>query len=327
MDKNYKECQDGEITLGNKYEKDIRALVAEIVTSCRDDDVATHIDEPLIPDLTEIKKLVTNIEDLLFPGYFGEQELSHSTLDFHIGNEVKSIFDKLSLQISRSLRHKCKQLATICISCVEAGQQKAMDFLKKIPQIRMVLKTDILAAKDGDPAAKTYEEIVFSYPGLKAITCHRIAHELYKLDVPLLPRIITEYAHSATGIDIHPGATIDESFFIDHGTGVVIGETSIIGKSVKIYQGVTIGALSIPKKFSEKFLGKKRHPTIEDNVIIYAGATILGGETTIGEGSVIGGNVWITKNVPPLSKVSSSSYEETRVDFNPNDVTSFGDFI
>jgi serine O-acetyltransferase len=175
--------------------------------------------------------------------------------------------------------------------------------LESIPMIRKILATDVRAAFDGDPAAKSYDEIIFSYPGIYAITVYRMAHELYHFEIPLLPRIMTEYAHSKTGIDIHPGAHINESFVIDHGTGVVIGETTTIGRNVRIYQGVTLGALSLPKDAGIQLRGKKRHPTIEDNVIIYSGATILGGDTVIGERSIIGGNVWITESVPPETRV------------------------
>jgi serine O-acetyltransferase len=172
-----------------------------------------------------------------------------------------------------------------------------------LPETRAILATDIRAALEGDPAAKSYDEIIFSYPGLLAITVYRMAQELYELDVPLLPRMMTEYAHSLTGIDIHPGAKIGESFFIDHGTGVVVGETTEIGNRVRLYQGVTLGALSIPRNTIDRFRNKKRHPTIEDDVIIYSNTTILGGETVIGARSIIGGNVWITESVPPDTKV------------------------
>jgi serine O-acetyltransferase len=171
------------------------------------------------------------------------------------------------------------------------------------PGLREVLATDVLAAYEGDPAARSYDEIVFSYPGIFAVSVYRMAHQLFEQQIPLLPRIMTEYAHTITGIDIHPGAKIGESFFIDHGSGVVIGETTVIGKNVRIYQGVTLGALSLPKDAGKLLRGKKRHPTIEDDVIIYAGATILGGDTVIGARSVIGGNVWITESVPADTKV------------------------
>jgi len=178
-----------------------------------------------------------------------------------------------------------------------------LNLLRALPAIRLTLNTDVQAAYDGDPAAKSVEEVVFSYPAMEAITAYRVAHVLYREQVPMIPRIISEYAHSKTGIDIHPGAQIGERFFIDHGTGVVIGETSVIGRNVKIYQGVTLGALSIPRS-GEAPRNGQRHPTIEDNVTIYSGATILGGDTVIGEGSVIGGNVWLVHSVPPRSKIT-----------------------
>jgi len=179
----------------------------------------------------------------------------------------------------------------------------ALGLLESIPSIRKTLATDVRAVYEGDPAAKSYDEIIFSYPGIFAMTVFRVAHKLFELQVPLLPRIMTEHAHGLTGIDIHPGADIGERFVIDHGTGVVIGETTVIGKNVRIYQGVTLGALSLPKDAGELLRGKKRHPTIENDVIVYSGATILGGDTVIGARSVIGGNVWITKSVPPDTKV------------------------
>ncbi|MBR2553689.1 MAG: serine acetyltransferase [Aeriscardovia sp.] len=180
-------------------------------------------------------------------------------------------------------------------------------FFEKLPAIRECVETDLLATLDGDPAASSYEEIILAYPGLIAITTYRLAHELYLLNVPVIPRLMTEYAHSRTGIDIHPGATIGRNFFIDHGTGIVVGETSVIGDNVKIYQGVTIGALST--RGGQKLSGKKRHPTIEDNVVIYAGASILGGDTVIGRNSVIGGNTFITSSVPADTRVSIKNPE------------------
>jgi serine O-acetyltransferase len=178
-----------------------------------------------------------------------------------------------------------------------------MLFLNAVPDMRKTLATDVRAAYQGDPAAKSYDEIVFSYPGIFAITVYRIAHQLFSQQIPLLPRMMMEYAHGVTGIDIHPGAEIGESFFIDHGTGVVVGETTVIGERVRVYQGVTLGALSLPRDAVDDLRVRKRHPTIEDDVIVYAGATILGGDTVIGKGSVVGGNVWITESVPPGTKV------------------------
>jgi len=190
-----------------------------------------------------------------------------------------------------------------CAQCDEMGRAKALEFIQGLPRLREVLATDVRAAMEGDPAAKSYDEVITSYPGLFAITVQRIAHELYKLQVPGLPRAMTEYAHSFTGIDIHPGAEIGSYFFIDHGTGVVVGETTEIGNRVRLYQGVTLGALSMPKEAVESFRNKKRHPTIEDDVIIYSNTTILGGDTVIGARSTIGGNVWLTESVPPDTKV------------------------
>jgi serine O-acetyltransferase len=186
----------------------------------------------------------------------------------------------------------------------EWAEEVVLRFLRAVPELRRLLNSDVLAAFDGDPAAKSVEEVVFSYPAIEAITAYRVAHCLYRDGVPMIPRIISEYAHSKTGIDIHPGAQIGERFFIDHGTGVVIGETAVIGRNVKIYQGVTLGALSIPRGGNDSPTHTQRHPTIQDNVTIYSGATILGGDTVIGEGSVIGGNVWLVHSVPPKSKIT-----------------------
>jgi serine O-acetyltransferase len=222
---------------------------------------------------------------------------------YYFGQEVTALFESLAEQITLAIRHDCIRHNQDCTNCEDRGQQTAIEFLKELPQLRNLLATDIRAAYDGDPAAKSYDEIIFSYPGLFAITVYRIANQLHHQGVPMLPRIMAEYAHSRTGIDIHPGARIGESFFIDHGTGVVIGETSEIGSRVRIYQGVTLGALSLSREECESLRDQKRHPTIEDDVIIYANATILGGQTTIGARSVIGGNVWLTTSVPPDTKV------------------------
>jgi serine O-acetyltransferase len=222
-----------------------------------------------------------------------------------MGQSVSVLFDLLSFQISNSIRHDCLRYNQECSNCGERGQQAALDLLTKIPSLRKTLGTDITATFEGDPAARSYDEIIFSYPGIFAVMVHRVANLLYKLDIPLFPRVMSEHAHSVTGIDIHPGADIGQSFVIDHGTGVVIGETTKIGNHVRIYQGVTLGAMSVPKgkRGGEKLKGKKRHPTIEDHVTIYSGATILGGNTVIGARSVIGGNVWITESIPPDTTV------------------------
>lgn len=299
------ECERS-VKVTAKYRGQIREIV-EAVVATRDETqgIIDHVGAAAIPSRASVIDILSNLEDVLFPGFFGQQELDPALLPYHVGQELNVIFDRLADQIARSIRHECQRMDNLCVHCIDKGQREALEFLRKIPQLRRTLAGDVQALYDGDPAAKGYDEIVFSYPGLKAIATYRIAHELTLQEVPLLPRIMTEYAHSVTGIDIHPGATIGNSFFIDHGTGVVIGETTQIGNRVKIYQGVTLGALSFPKDAKGKLLrDQKRHPTIEDDVTIYSGATILGGDTVVGAGAVIGGNVWITESVPPMTRVT-----------------------
>lgn len=278
-------------------------VVENIVASCYDEECFEHIDSQLIPSRESVIEIITCLREILFPGYFSKEKIDPANLRYQIGRSIDLLFENLSEQITHSIRHECLRYNQPCIQCVERGYKEAVTFLKSIPRMRKILATDVRAAYEGDPAAKSYDEIVSGYPGIFAITVYRIAHQLFEQDIPLLPRIMTEYAHSITGIDIHPGARIGQSFFIDHGTGVVIGETTEIGQNVRIYQGVTLGALSLPKDAGERLRGKKRHPTIEDEVIIYAGATILGEKAVIGARSVIGGNVWITEPVPPDTKV------------------------
>ncbi len=237
------------------------------------------------------------------PGYFTREKLDPVNLVYSMGQTVSVLFDQLSEQICHSVRHDCFRYDQECSECAETGNEVSLALLESIPELREILATDVAAAYAGDPAAKSFDEIIFSYPGIFALMVYRVAHKLHVMTVPLLPRIMTEYAHSVTGIDIHPGAEIGEGFVIDHGTGVVIGETTVIGKNVRIYQSVTLGALSLPMDAGDRLRGIKRHPTIENDVILYSGATILGGETVIGERSVIGGNVWLTDSVPPDTKV------------------------
>ena len=237
------------------------------------------------------------------PGYFIRGRLDEVNLGYYFGQEATAFFETLSEQITLAIRHECLRYDHPCTVCEERGQEAAIDFMRTLPALRSALARDVRAAHEGDPAAKSYDEIIFSYPGLYAITVYRVAHTLHEFGIQLLPRIMSEYAHSLTGIDIHPAAHIGESFFIDHGTGVVIGETTEIGDRVRVYQGVTLGALSLPRHSAERLRDKKRHPTIEDDVVIYSGATILGGETVIGARSVIGGNVWITESVPADMRV------------------------
>lgn len=278
-------------------------IIDDLVASSRDPNLLAHVDAELTPSVEKAVEILQRTKRLLFPGYFNDQVLDNNQLEYAIGMEVTRLFEVLSAEIALSIKHDCQRYDMVCTHCQERGQQEAIRFLERLPEIRKTLTTDVQAAYDGDPAAKTIDEVVISYPGVLAITVHRIAHQLRQQEIPLLPRVISEYAHSVTGIDIHPGATIGSSFFIDHGTGVVIGETTEIGERVRIYQGVTLGALSLPKDEVEQLRHEKRHPTIEDDVTIYAGATILGGETVIGRSSVIGGSVWITSSVPSGTKV------------------------
>jgi serine O-acetyltransferase len=275
----------------------------KIIASCHDAECYTHIgDEPILSN-GSVVELIHKLREIFFPGYFTKEKLDPVNLKYQMGQTVSVLYDMLSEQIINSIRHDCFRYNQPCSDCRERGHQITLNFIDAIPSIRRILATDVRATYEGDPAAKSYDEIIFSYPGLSAITVYRVAHKLFENGVPLLPRIMTEHAHSLTGIDIHPGAEIGESFVIDHGTGVVIGETTLIGKNVRVYQGVTLGALSVPKGGGDRLRGVKRHPTIEDDVVIYSGATILGGDTVIGARSVIGGNVWLTESVPPDTTV------------------------
>jgi len=287
----------------SKFKEQLPGITESIIASCDDQECFTHIDYEPIPSEGYVVDIINKLREVIFPGYYAKEKIDPINLKYNIGQTVSVLFDMLSEQIAHSIRHECFRYDLPCTECDQQGQKAALDFLESIPSIRKILATDVRAAYEGDPAAKSYDEIIFSYPGVFAVTVYRVANKLFEMKVPLLPRIMSEHAHSLTGIDIHPGAEIGESFFIDHGTGVVIGETTEIGKNVRIYQGVTLGALSLPKDAGAKLRGKKRHPTIEDDVIIYSGATILGGDTVIGARSVIGGNVWITESVPSDTKV------------------------
>jgi len=294
-------------------------IVESVFNSYQNTPSIRNIGESPLPNKVAIINILESIRDILFPGYYGITGLCWENVRYFIGSKLDELFVNLSTEISRSLRHECKQTGHVCVECVDRAGSFCIDFFSKIPMLREMLIDDVQAGYDGDPAAKSLDEIIFSYPGIMAITTYRIAHELYMQGVPLIPRIMTEYAHGVTGIDIHPGAKIGKSFFIDHGTGVVIGETCEIGDRVKIYQGVTLGALSFPKDETGSLIrGKKRHPTIEDDVTIYAAATILGGDTVIGKGSVIGGNVWLVHSVLPGTKVI---IEAPQLKFKMNTIT------
>jgi len=260
-----------------------------------------HLGEMPLPNEGNVIEIMERLRAIIFPGFFGKEYVSTPSASYYVGELLYEIHELLSSEIFKAWQ-SCGEGSEEQDKCHEAAEQLSLNFLRKIPSIRQLLAEDAQAAYDGDPAANGINEVVFSYPGMMAISIHRIAHELYKLDVPLIPRMMSEYAHRTTGIDIHPGATIGKRFFIDHGTGVVIGETTEIGQNVTIYQGVTLGALSF-KSGADAMRKQKRHPTIQDDVVIYAGATILGGDTIIGTGSVVGGNVWVISSVPPGTKV------------------------
>jgi serine O-acetyltransferase len=303
MDKSkFEQCKI-EIEKSKKFREEIPGIVERLVLSCNTEDCFDHVDLEPLPSKESIIEITHMACRILYPGYFSRTRIDKVNLIYYFGQEVTAFFEALSEQITFAIRHECRRHNLPCINCEELGQEIAVNFMKELPRLRTLLAKDIRCAYEGDPAAKSYDEIIFSYPGLFAITVYRIAHQLYEQNVPLIPRSMSEYAHNMTGIDIHPGAQIGESFFIDHGTGVVIGETTKIGNRVRIYQGVTLGALSLSKEEVEQLRNEKRHPTIEDDVIIYAGVTILGGEAVIGARSVIGGNVWITTSIPPDTKV------------------------
>ena len=274
-------------------------LVDTIVRSYDADGRTEHLDAIFLPSRAETIKIIEWLRHLIFPGFFDEQRLTSNTIDDHVRRLLVQIQQKLFEQINHALCYQRNQVNQKAATdgCGEQAEQITQAFLAQIPRLRKLLATDVQAAYDGDPAAVNTDEAIFCYPGLDAIFIHRIAHELYQRKVPLLPRIMGEYAHNETGIDIHPGAQIGESFFIDHGTGVVIGETTKIGNHVQIYQGVTLGALA--PKDGNAWRGRKRHPTIEDEVVLYPGATILGGDTVIGKRCVVNGSVFLTHSVAP----------------------------
>jgi len=261
-----------------------------------------------LPDRDRIIEIIKAIRRLMFPGYFGQTAFEKSSSHYFAGEMLSSIIEELKTQVVIALRYDRDDDANVD-EIKKRAEEISFTFAEKLPEIQRILLTDVQAGVDGDPASSSAEEIIFSYPGFYAIFIYRIAHELYLLNVPFIPRVMTEYGHSRTGVDINPGATIGEYFFIDHGTGVVIGETCEIGKNVKVYQGVTLGALSTRK--GRLLTGVKRHPTIRDNVTIYSNASILGGDTVIGANSTIGGNAFITESVPPNTRVSIKNMELT----------------
>ena len=298
--------------------RQLGGIVDDIFDSYQRIPTTRNVGESPLPSKSVVCEVLEGLRDILFPGYYGIAGLCWENAKYYIGSKVDELFIKLKEEISKSIKHECDETDGICTERAEKAEQYAADFFRRMPKLRELLAEDVQAAYDGDPAAKSLDEIIFSYPGTLAITTYRIAHELHIVGVPLIPRIMTEHAHGTTGIDIHPGATIGRRFFIDHGTGVVIGETCEIGDNVRLYQGVTLGALSAPKDDEGPSMrGKKRHPTIEDDVTIYAGATILGGETVVGSGSMVGGNVWLIESVPPGTKVTIEKPEQR---YRPNTI-------
>ncbi|MDA8125226.1 MAG: serine acetyltransferase [Deltaproteobacteria bacterium] len=292
-----------------RLREEIPVVVEALTATCNRQDCFDHVNAEPIPSREAVLAVLRQIGNILYPGYFGGTRLDAVNVGYVLGQEMSALFDDLSEQITLAIRHDCLRHDLVCANCAERGEQLAVAFLRSLPAMRETLGKDIRAAQEGDPAARDYDEIIFCYPGLYAVTVYRVAHCLHELSVPLIPRIMSEAAHSRTGIDIHPGARIGESFFIDHGTGVVIGETAEIGSHVRIYQGVTLGALSLSPEEVNGLRNQKRHPTIEDNVILYANATILGGETVIGARSVIGGSVWLTRSLPPDTQVFLKNQE------------------
>ena len=295
-------CKQDVETITHFYEG-IPAVVDSLAASCNEEGSFDHVGPSPVPSREMVVQIVNQARHILFPGYFSSTRLDLVSLEYYLGQETTKLFSNLASQAVLSIQHDCLRYDQACTQCKQRGHEIALEFIRALPEIRNVLSGDVRAAMEGDPASSSHDEIIFSYPGLFAIMVYRMAHKLSELEVPLIPRIMTEYAHSLTGIDIHPGAIIGKNFFIDHGTGVVIGETARIGERVRIYQGVTLGALSVPREGGDRLRNKKRHPTIEDDVIIYANATILGGETVIGARSIIGGNVWLTESVPADTKV------------------------
>jgi serine O-acetyltransferase len=285
----------------------LAALTDTIVGTYEECGGINHLGHSPLPSFSEVVAILSDFREIFYPGFGRRQNLHSRNVSYVVGELVFSLYDRLTVQIARALRHDCMAKDLDRDFEAEARGITAR-LLSQIPELRRTLADDVRAAFEGDPAAKNLNEILFCYPGVAAVTVFRVAHELYLLGVPLIPRMMTEYAHGKTGIDIHPGATIGRRFFIDHGTGVVIGETTEIGDGVKLYQGVTLGALSFPRDENGEIVrGRKRHPTLDDEVVIYANATILGGDTVIGKRAVIGSSAWVTRSVAPGQIVTMES--------------------
>jgi serine O-acetyltransferase len=293
-------------------EKGLPKLVDEIMFNYEKFGGMDHLEGRDLPSKKVVIDVLEDLLMILFPGYLGDSEITKANVKYHLGTKLTSVYTRLTGEVEKSLKYICRKISECPQDvCQKRAHVVVRELLEDLPEIRSMLSGDIQAAYSGDPAAVSTEEVILSYPCVLAITTYRIAHELYMRCIPLIPRIMSEHMHSLTGIDIHPGAKIGKNFFIDHGTGVVIGETAEIGDNVKLYQGVTLGALSFPKDEKGNIIkGRKRHPTIGNNVVIYSGATLLGAETVIGDNVVIGGNVWITGPVASGTKITIATPEQ-----------------
>ena len=293
-----------------RLKEDLPALTDEIVETYTTVGTINHLGHCPLPKYEEVIAATEDLKDIIYPGYRRREGLHIGNVTYHVGDLIDGLHDTLTTQITRALLHEAgaERGADPCAGMEDYqadGQKTAIAFLERISELRRRLAMDVQAAYDGDPACKNLDEVILCYPGLEAVTVYRLAHELHLLGVPFIPRMMTEWAHKETGIDLHPGATIGHHFFIDHGTGVVVGETCEIGDYVKLYQGVTLGALSFPTDADGNVIrNMKRHPTIEDRVVIYANATILGGKTVIGHDSVVGSSVWLTRSVAPHTTIT-----------------------
>jgi len=303
-----------EVLMQNHHHKDeekwvengLPSLVDQIIGNYQTFGGMDHLEGKDLPSKNVVIEVLNDLFSVLYPGYLGGSEISKANIKFCLGTKLASIYERLVIEVEKSLKYICRKIRECPQDiCQKRAHVVVKELLEELPKIRSTLSSDIEAAYSGDPAAVSTDEVILSYPCVMAITTYRIAHELYIRCVPLIPRIMSEHMHSLTGIDIHPGAKIGKSFFIDHGTGVVIGETAEIGENVKLYQGVTIGALSFPKDEKGNIIkGRKRHPTIGNNVVIYSGATLLGGDTNIGDNVIIGGNTWTTTSVEADTKIT-----------------------
>jgi serine O-acetyltransferase len=290
--------------------KDLEAAIDRVVESYDGPEEINNLESAALPNKRAIIEAFRHLKPVIYMGFYSQRSLSRDNLRYALSEHLYPAFEILVEQIARAVTYD-EAAGRLQRQPADFSEGVVLQLMQELPAIRRTLNADVLAAYEGDPAARSIEEVVFSYPVVEAITAHRLAHFLYERGVPMIPRIISEYTHGETGADIHPGAQIGEGFFIDHCTGVVIGETASIGRNVKMYQGVTLGALSTRRSdYANKPMPAKRHPTIEDNVTIYAGATILGGDTVIGAGSVIGGNVWLVRSVPPGTKIFGRGKEE-----------------